>query len=155
MVTSGRPETTPVAEPVRQPTVGDLMRPATMTVELRAHLAAAAYLMNMSGDSALVVTTDGSPRAPLGVITDWDITQAVAHGEDLETVRISDLLPRQTVTVAPGTPVDEATRSMLDRELHHLVVVSDGGVVGIVDIMEMCRALLGSAQPWPVNGGRV
>ena len=145
MSTSGRPETTPVADPVRRPTVGDLMRPATMTVELRAHLAAAAYLMHTSGDSALVVTTDGSPRAPLGVITDRDITQAVARDEDLETVRISDLLPRQTATVGPGTPVDEATRSMLEMGLHHLVVVSDGGVVGIVDIMDMCRALIGSA----------
>ncbi|WP_260180709.1 CBS domain-containing protein [Geodermatophilus sabuli] len=123
------------------------MRPATMTVELRAHLAAAAYLMSMSGDSALVVTTDGSPRAPLGVITDWDITQAVARGEDLEAVRISDLLPRQTVTVRPGTSVDEATRLMLEMGLHHLVVASDPGVVGIVDTMDMCRALIGSAQP--------
>ncbi|MBB3086846.1 CBS domain-containing protein [Geodermatophilus sabuli] len=118
-----------------------------MTVELRAHLAAAAYLMSMSGDSALVVTTDGSPRAPLGVITDWDITQAVARGEDLEAVRISDLLPRQTVTVRPGTSVDEATRLMLEMGLHHLVVASDPGVVGIVDTMDMCRALIGSAQP--------
>jgi CBS domain-containing protein len=141
--TSGRPETTPIADPVRQPTVGDLMRPATMTVELRAHLAAAAYLMNTSGDSALVVTTDGSPRAPLGVITDWDITQAVARDEDLEKVRISHLLPRQTATVAPDTPVDEATRLMLGIGLHHLVVVSEGGVVGIVDSMDLCRALLG------------
>jgi CBS domain-containing protein len=153
VLTSGRPGTTPASDPVRQPTVGDLMRPATMTVELRAHLAAAAYLMNTSGDGALVVTTDGSPRAPLGVITDWDITQAVAREEDLETVRISDLLPRQTMTVAPDTPVDEATRLMLEMGLHQLVVVSDGGVVGIVDIMDMCRALLGQRQA-PTTGRR-
>lgn len=145
MSTSGRPETTPVADPVRRPTVGEVMRPATTTVETRAHLAAAAYLMHTSGDSALVVTTDGSLRAPLGVITDRDITRAVAREEDLETVRISDLLPRQPATVAPDTPVDEATRSVLETGLHHLVVVRDGGVVGIVDVMDLCRALLGPA----------
>lgn len=145
MSTSGRPETTPVADPVRQPTVGDVMRPATTTVETRAHLAAAAYLMHTSGDSALVVTTDGSLRAPLGVITDRDITRAVARKEDLETARISDLLTRRTATVAPDTPVDEATRLVLETGLHHLLVVRDGGVVGIVDVMDLCRALLGSA----------
>jgi signal-transduction protein with cAMP-binding, CBS, and nucleotidyltransferase domain len=145
MSTSGRPEMTPVADPVRQRTVGDLMRPATMTVETRAHLAAVAYLMNTSGDSALVVTTDGSTRAPLGVITDRDITQAVARDQDLETVRISDLLPRQTITVAPSTPVDEAIRLMLEMEIHHLPVVNEGGVVGIVDLMDVCRAMTGAA----------
>ncbi|MGY1739465.1 MULTISPECIES: CBS domain-containing protein [unclassified Blastococcus] len=155
MSTSGTPAATPVAEQVRPTTVGDLMRPATMTVELRAHLAAAAYLMSRSGDGALVVTTDGSTRAPLGVVTDWDVTQAVARGEDLERARISDLLPRETVTVAPGTPVDDATRLMLDRGLHHLVVVSEGGVVGIVDLMDMCRALIGSASPRPAGGASV
>ena len=145
MSTSGRRGAAPAADTVRRPTVGDLMRPATMTVELRAHLAAVAYLMDRYGDSALVVTTDGRTRAPLGVITDRDITQAVARGDDLETVRISDLLPRRTVTVAPGTPVDEATRLMTGTGLHHLLVVSDGGVVGIVDVMDVCRALLDSA----------
>jgi signal-transduction protein with cAMP-binding, CBS, and nucleotidyltransferase domain len=145
MVTSGRPDTTPAAAPARQQTVGDLMRPPTTTVELRAHLAAAAYLMDTSGDDALVVTTDGTPRAPLGVITEGDITQAVARNEDLETVRISDLLPREMATVAPGTPVDEATRLMLETGNHHLVVVSEGGVVGIVDVVDVCRALMRSA----------
>ncbi|WP_448608682.1 CBS domain-containing protein [Geodermatophilus sp. URMC 60] len=119
------------------------MRPPATTVEPRAHLAAAAYLMKRSGDSALVVTTDDGTRTPLGVITDADITQAVADGCDLEQVRISDLLARGTVDVPPATPVEEATRLMLDRGLHHLLVVEDGGLVGIVDVTDVCRALMG------------
>jgi len=121
------------------------MRPPATTVERRAHLAAAAYLMKRSGDSALVVTTDDGTRTPLGVITDADIAQAVADGRDLEQVRISDLLARGTVGVAPGTPVGDATRLMLDRGLHHLPVVDDGGLVGIVDMADMCRALMAPA----------
>ena len=126
-------------------TVGQLMRPPATTVELGAHLAAAAYLMKKSGDSALVVTTDGRTRTPLGVITDSDITQAVADGRDLEQARISDLLARGTVDVTPGTPVEEATRLMLEMGLHHLPVVDDRGLAGIVDLADMCRALMGSA----------
>ena len=137
----------PTAAPTTtaRPTVGSVMRPPVTTVELRAHLAAAAYLMKRSGDSALVVTTDDGTRTPLGVITDADIAQAVADGRDLEQVRISDLLARRTVGVAPGTPVGDATRLMLESGQHHLPVVDDGGLVGIVDMADMCRALMAPA----------
>jgi CBS domain-containing protein len=101
--------------------------------------------MKRSGDSVLVVTTDDRTPAPLGVITDADITQAVADGCDLDQVRISDRLGRGMVHVAPGTPVDEAARLMLEMGLHHLLVVDDGGLVGIIDMMDVCRALMGSA----------
>ena len=128
-----------------RPTVGQLMRPPTTTVEPRAHLAAAAYLMKRAGDSALVVTTDDRTRRPLGVVTDSDIAQAVADGCDLERVRISDRLPHGMADVAPGTPDDEAARRMLERRLHHLLVVDDGALVGIVDLMDVCRALMRTA----------
>ena len=145
MSTSGPRGVLPDADAGRHTTVGQLMRPPATTVERRAHLAGAAYLMTRSGDSALGVTTDDGSRTPLGVITDADITQAVADGRDLEEMRISELLTRGTVDVAPGTPVGEATRLMLETGLHHLPVVDDGGLVGIVDMADMCRALVGSA----------
>ncbi|WP_029429497.1 cyclic nucleotide-binding/CBS domain-containing protein [Blastococcus sp. URHD0036] len=138
----------PSTDTVRSPTVGDVMRPAATTVETRAHLAAAAYLMKRTGDSALVVTTDDDRRAPLGVVTDGDISQAVADGRDLEQVRIGELLTRTTYDVPPGTPVVEALRVMADRRLHHLLVVTEGGLTGIVDMIDLCRAQLDDDQAW-------
>lgn len=138
----------PAADAVHPPTVGDLMRPATTTVEVGAHVAAAAYLMKRSGDSALVVTTNDSVRAPVGLITDSDISQAVADGRDLEGIRISDILSVPTLDVSPGTPVVEALRMMLAGRLHHLLVVSNGGLVGIVEMTDLCGALLDVPPPW-------
>src|SRR5215203_855444 len=86
---------------LRPLTVGDLMRPPLTTVEQRAHVAAAAYLMKHAGESALVVLRDHDDRTPLGVVTDADVSGAVADGLDVEQVRISDLLPGPMVTVAP------------------------------------------------------
>lgn len=122
-------------------TVRDVMRPPATTVEPRAHLAAAAYLMKRRHDSALVVTTDDDSSRPVGVITEADITQAVADSRNLEEVRISDLLGRPPLTVEPGTPVDEATHVMLDSDVHHLLVVEGTRLVGIVDMADLCRAL--------------
>jgi CBS-domain-containing membrane protein len=36
-------------------------------------------------------------------------------------------------------------RLMLEMGVHHLLVVDDGGLVGIIDTMDVCRALMGSA----------
>jgi CBS domain-containing protein len=148
MATSGLRGGAPPPGTGRTPTVGDLMRPAATTVEPRAHLAAAAYLMKRTGDSALVVTTDDELHAPLGVVTDGDIAQAVADGHDLERVRISDVVSRAMFDVAPGTPVVEALRLMADRRVHHLLVVTEGGLTGIVDMIDLCRAQLDDDPAW-------
>jgi signal-transduction protein with cAMP-binding, CBS, and nucleotidyltransferase domain len=145
MSTDGPP---PSTRTLRAPTVDDVMRPAATTVEPRAHLAAAAYLMKRTGDSALVVTTDDERHAPLGVVTDADISQAVADGRDLEQVRMTDVLSRTTYHVPPGTPVVEALRVMADRRLHHLLVVTDGCLTGIVDMIDLCRAQLDGDPAW-------
>ena len=53
----------------RRVTVGQVMRPATTTVEQHGHLAAAAYVMKHAGDTAVVITTGDESRSPIGVIT--------------------------------------------------------------------------------------
>ena len=125
------------------PTVAEVMRPATTTVESGAHLAGAAYLMKHSGDTALVVTTSDTHPRPIAVLTDTDISQAVADGRNLEETRISDLPARDPVTVEPGTDVVSATRTMLLHRIHHLPVVEGGRLVGIVDMADLCRPLVG------------
>ena len=67
--------------PDSQQTVGAVMRSATTTVEPDAHVASAAWLMKRANDSALVVTSDDG-RVPIAVITDADVSQAVADGRD-------------------------------------------------------------------------
>jgi CBS domain-containing protein len=126
------------------------MRPPVTTVEQRAHLAAAAYLMKRSGDTALVVVRGDDPGVPLGIVTDADVTQAVADGRDLEQLRVTDVLSTRPVTVAPDTTVGAALRTMVQHRIHHLLVLADGRLVGIVDMLELCRV---SLDPPEAPGG--
>jgi CBS domain-containing protein len=123
------------------PTVGALMRPATTTVEPDAHVASAAWLMKRAQDSALVVTSDDG-RVPIAIITDADISQAVADGRNLNDTRINQLHLRRPAVVQPGTSVSEAAERMLELTTQHLPVMDDGRLVGLVDMMAVCRALL-------------
>ncbi len=123
-------------------TVGTVMRPPVTTVEQRAHLAAAAYLMKRSGDTALVVVRGDDPGVPLGIVTDADVTQAVADGRDLEQLRVTDVLSEMPVGVAADTAVGDALRTMVQHRIHHLLVLADGRLTGIVDMMDLCRVSL-------------
>jgi CBS domain-containing protein len=49
--------------------------------------------------------------------------------------------------VEPTTTVAAAAAQMLERRLMHLPVVEDGSLVGLVDIADLCRALLQERTP--------
>jgi CBS domain-containing protein len=125
-----------------QPTVGALMRAPATTVEPDSHVASAAYLMKRSHDSALVVTDDLDGHLPIAVITDADVSQAVADGRDLNETRINQLGLGRLAVVRPGTSVAEAAEQMLELSIQHLPVVDDGRLVGLVGMPDVCRALL-------------
>jgi CBS domain-containing protein len=124
-----------------QPLVGEFMRSATTTIEPDSHVASAAFLMKRAHDSALVVTSDDG-RVPVAIITDADVSQAVADGRDLDDTRINELHLNRPAAVHPGTTVAEAAEQMLELSLMHLPVMDDGRLVGLVDMAAVCRALL-------------
>jgi len=130
--------------PPSQATIADLMRPPLTTMEPADHAAAAAYLMKHAGTSALVVL---NPRTgqPAGIITEADIAHAVADGKDLNEVRIHDLMTADPTIINTTATIRDAAIIMTRGHFRHLPVTSDSGLVGMVDITDICRALLGPA----------
>src|SRR5262245_66625964 len=90
-------------------TVHDVMRPAVTTVELQAHLAAAAFLMHRAGDSAVVVTAGPANPQPVAVITESDITATVAEGRDVTESPIGELVGKEAIPIAPDATVSAQT----------------------------------------------
>lgn len=129
-------------EPVSSATVADVMRPALTTVEPNAHLAAAAYLMKHAYATSLVVVDDQHANRPVGLITEADVVDAVADGKDVNDVRIEDVMTTSPTVISMATTVRDAARSMLGGHFHHLPVVDNASLVGMVDIGDICSALL-------------
>jgi CBS domain-containing protein len=132
-------------QPALSPPVAEIMQPAVTTVELDAHVAAAVYRMKHAGATAVVVVDDEESKTALGIITETDIVRLVADGQDVNEVRIRDLMTVHPTVCHETTTLHDAARSMLDGKFRHLPVVDDGKVVGMVDINDVSRALLGSA----------
>ena len=123
-------------------TVGDVMRPPLTTVDANDHVAAAAYLMRHAGATALVVLDGQESNRPLGIITEADIVHTVADGKDVNEVRIRDVMTTGPTVVAADTSIPDAAETMTTGHFRHLPVVGDAGLTGIVDIRDVCRALL-------------
>jgi CBS domain len=86
--------------------VANVMRPP-LTVE---QAAAAAYLMKDAGATALLVL-DGHTDQPIGIITQADITRAVADGKDVNRVRIYDLMTTRPAVISTTTSVRDAANA--------------------------------------------
>ena len=80
---------------------------ALRTVEANAHAAAAVYLMKRAAATAMVVVDSDRSNAPVGIITDGDLAQTVADGNNLNDIRIRDLMTtkRQSTTRAASSAV--------------------------------------------------
>ena len=122
-------------------TVADVMRPPVTMIEQNDHLAAAAYLMKRADATALIVT-QAQTGQPIGIITEADISHAVADGKNPNDVRIYQLMTPHPTVVNTTTSIRDAAKVMTSRRFRHLPVMGDADLVGIVDITDVCRALL-------------
>lgn len=136
----------PFEPPPGSVTVAEVMQPPLATVEQDDHVAAAAYVMKHAGATALVVVDQWTDQ-PLGIITEADIAHAVADGKDLSSVRIHDLMTTGPTVIDTTTSVRDAAKIMASGHFRHLPVVGDAGLVGMVDIVDVCRVLIDSVIP--------
>ena len=117
------------------------MRPPVTTVDSNDHIAAAAYLMKHAHATALVVLEPLNDQ-PIGIITETDVSHAVADGKDVNEARIGELMTHRPTVIDAKTTVRDAARLMTNGRFRHLPVVGESGLIGMVDIGDVCKALL-------------
>jgi CBS domain-containing protein len=122
-------------------TAADIMHPPVTTVDQNDHLAAAAYMMKRADATALIVT-QAQTGQPIGIITEADISHAVADGKNPNDARIYQQMTARPTVVNTTTSIRDAAKVMASGRFRHLPVIGDAGLVGIVDITDVCRALL-------------
>jgi CBS domain-containing protein len=122
-------------------TVADVMQPPVTTVEQNDHVAGAAYLMKRANATAIIVAQAQTGK-PLGIITEADISHLVADGKNPNDVRIYQLMTAHPTVVNTTTSIRDAAKVMTSKRFRHLPVMGEAGLVGIVDITDVCRALL-------------
>jgi CBS domain-containing protein len=111
--------------------IADVMNRDLPTVAPGDNLCHAARQMANKGVRALPVC-DGERLT--GIITDWDVTRAVAADRDAADHMLGEYMSTEVVTVAPETQLTEASEVMSDCRVHHLVVRDGERYAGMVHL---------------------
>ncbi len=77
-----------------------------------------------------------------GIVSERDLVRAVAEGADPDTERADDFMTYEIVSVDAATPVLQVARMMLEGEIRHLPVHDGEGLLGIVSIRDVLKALV-------------
>jgi CBS domain-containing protein len=84
------------------------------------------------------VVLDPDAQGP-GVITERDILNSVAAGEDPDTERVADHLTSRLTFASPSWSLEHAAEAMTRGGFRHLVVVEGGELVGILSMRDIVR----------------
>ena len=107
-------------------------------------VAAAKQLVQQSGFRHLPVLEDG--RA-VGMITIADLyALECVPGNDVQALRIADVMSRDVLSVDVSTPIEKAAQEMADRRVGSAVVTENGQAVGIFTASNACW-VLGHGRP--------
>lgn len=117
--------------------VGELATAAVVSVGPDETLRQAARLM-MERRIGSTVVLDGGTLA--GILTKRDLVRAMAAGMDLDRTSVERLMTREVITIGPDWEVYEATAEMAARHIRHLVVCTNGQVLGVLSVRDVLLA---------------
>ncbi len=74
-----------------------------------------------------------------GIVTERDLLQSIAAGEDPDHETVSNHLSSDLVFAAPDWSLERAAEAMVRGGFRHLVVVDGGNMVGILSMRDIVR----------------
>ena len=117
--------------------VRDGMSGVVLTVGPGHSLREAAKAMSERRVGAAVVIDPDQPGP--GILTERDILDSLAAGEDPGTERVADHLSAKLTFAEPGWSLERAAEAMVKGGFRHLVVVDGGALTGILSMRDIVR----------------
>ncbi len=136
--------------------VRDLMQTEVITLSIYDHLAIAEDIMRLGRVRHLPVL-DGD--RPVGLVSQRDLfragmssvlqLEAESNQQWLEKVVVQDVMSRDVESIDPEESMRTAVQRMLEKKIGCLVVVEDGGLIGLIsetDCLSYLAHLLEAAE---------
>jgi CBS domain-containing protein len=87
---------------------------------------------------ALVAVNEAS--VPVGILSERDITRALARDEQIFSKSVSELMTQDVITGLPQDDLLAVANTMTEKRIRHLPVVERGKLVGIISIGDVVKA---------------
>ncbi|CAN5277234.1 CBS domain-containing protein [soil metagenome] len=122
--------------------VRDVMTPAVLTVGPTHTVRQVAQAMAARRVGAAVVL-DPDSEGP-GILTERDVLQVVAGGQDLDVELAGDHLTPDAVSGEPDWDLEKAAAAMVSGGFRHLVICEGSEVVGVLSVRDIVKAWTGA-----------
>jgi signal-transduction protein with cAMP-binding, CBS, and nucleotidyltransferase domain len=119
--------------------VRNLMRSPVVSVDPGQSLQRAAQVMREHGIGSVVVEQEGQV---VGILTERDVMHAAAQLGDVGQAPVGDHMTAPVVTASPNWDVTVAAAEMHDRRIRHLVVLEQGGALGVLSVRDVMSVFL-------------
>ncbi|KZV20541.1 hypothetical protein F511_32043 [Dorcoceras hygrometricum] len=94
---------------------------------------------------ALVVVKPGEQNSIAGIITERDyLRKIIVQGRSSKSTKVGEIMTEENklITVTPNTKVLKAMQLMTDNRIRHIPVINEGGMIGMVSIGDVVRAVV-------------
>ncbi|CAL0317739.1 unnamed protein product [Lupinus luteus] len=102
--------------------------------------------MTQNNVGALVVVKPGGEQKSIaGIITERDyLRKIIVQGRSSKSTKVGDIMTEENklITVSPDTKVLRAMQLMTDNRIRHIPVINDKGMIGMVSIGDVVRAVV-------------
>lgn len=101
--------------------------------------------MTQHNVGALVVVQPGEQKSIAGIITERDyLRKIIVQGRSSKSTKVGDIMTEENklITVTPDTKVLKAMQLMTDNRIRHIPVINDTGMMGMVSIGDVVRAVV-------------
>ncbi len=118
-------------------TVGQIMASPVVTTTIDSTTGYVRELMERKQVSAIpIVELDGENINLKGIVTTSDL-----RGIKDESTEVDIIMSRLIESVSKDAPIKTAAKKMLEHDMHHLVVMENGKIVGIVSSMDFVKVV--------------
>jgi CBS domain-containing protein len=79
----------------------------------------------------------------VGIVSERDvIRKVVLQGENIDNVKVRDIMSSELTTVTQETSLDDCMQLITEKRIRHLPVMCDGNLCGIVSIGDVVKYLI-------------
>ena len=114
----------------------ELMHSPVTTTPIHSSIYTAAKMMATIGVSSIVITEDNKP---IGILTDRDITKRCVAAKISTESAVDTIMTRKMLSVTSDSSAYEALMVMTRKHIHHLPVIDDDELMGIITVTDLIR----------------
>ena len=114
--------------------VSSVMTKGILYIESTKTLAEAVSIMSDFDVGSIVVS---EKKDAVGIVTSKDIIKILARGEDLNKIKVRDVMQKPLIKISGYETISTALLKMKEQKINHLIILDGEKIIGMVNPLNL------------------